>query len=83
MDSLVQQRLAFERERTFGWVMITIGLLFVAGSVWFAAAGSPLSWAMAVFWTVWACFGIRRVATSRRTQQAFEREHGATAGVRR
>ncbi|OAN32079.1 hypothetical protein A4X17_16805 [Plantibacter sp. H53] len=83
MDSLVQQRLAFERERTVGWVMITVGLLFVVGSVWFAAAGAPLSWAMAVFWTVWACFGIRRVVASRRTQQAFEREHGATAGIRR
>lgn len=83
MDSLVQQRLAFERDRTYGWVLIAIGLCFVAGSIWFAVAGNPLSWAMAVWWVVWACFGVRRVMRARRTQQAFEREHGATAGVRR
>jgi uncharacterized membrane protein HdeD (DUF308 family) len=83
MESLVQQRLAFERERLTGWVLFAAGLLFAVGCVWLAFTGMTVSWAMAVFWVVWACFGIRRVMRARRRQRSFELEHGPTAGVRR
>ncbi|MBD8465196.1 hypothetical protein IFU30_02845 [Plantibacter sp. CFBP 8798] len=82
MESLIQQRLAFERERTFGWVAVVLGTLLVAGSVWAAVNGMPIYWLGAVVWGVSTLLGVQRIRRSARTREAFERQHGKNAGVR-
>lgn len=73
MASLVQQRLAFERERFYGWVAVVLGVISAASSAWMIWAGVGAGWMI---------FGVYRLRRARRTRTAFEAEHGPDAGVR-
>lgn len=84
MGSLIQQRLAFERKRLFGWVSVGLGVVGILGSIYFFSTDGrslyPLSTAVvAVFWGANGVLQLRRAA---RTKKMFEARHGADAGVR-
>lgn len=84
MESLIQQRLAFERKRLFGWVSIGLAAFGIIGSVFFFSSDGlslyPLSTVVVAL-----CWGINGVVQLRRAahrKQVFETQHGADAGVR-
>lgn len=82
MDSLIQQRLAFERDRLFGWLTVALGTLFCAFGVWMTMSGRPwYAFGIAAF-AVSIMLGVRRIRRADRTREAFERQHGKNAGVR-
>lgn len=82
MASLAQQRLAFERERFYGWVAVVLGVISAATSVGLIWAGIGASWPALVIWAGWIAFGVYRIRRARRTRIAFEAEHGPDAGAR-
>ncbi|WP_085511135.1 hypothetical protein [Plantibacter flavus] len=82
MDSLIQQRLAFERDRTFGWLAVVFGALFFAWGAWMAWSGTPTYLFGAAACAVGIVLGVQRIRRSGRTREVFEREHGKHAGVR-
>lgn len=82
MASLVQQRLAFERERFYGWVAVVLGVISAASSAWMIWAGVGTGWPALIVGAGWMIFGVYRIRRARRTRTAFEADHGPDAGVR-
>jgi hypothetical protein len=80
--SLTQQRIAIDRQRVIGIVLITLGTAGTVLGICSAIAGSsglPIS---AVSLLLWIPVGIATVARARRRRIRFEATHGASAGKR-
>lgn len=84
MESLIQQRLAFERKRLFGWVSVGLAVVGIGGAIWFFSTdGTSFQlltiMVVAVSWGINGVLQLRRAAHMRRT---FEAQHGVDAGIR-
>lgn len=82
MTSLIQQRIAIDRERVIGTVYTALGSLMLSLGLVMAII-EPSQWSRWAFMVVWAGFaavGVRKLAAARRTRRAFESEHGVDAG---
>ncbi|MGQ2914551.1 hypothetical protein [Microbacterium aurantiacum] len=81
MPSLIQQRMALDRQRLharwmllWGYALVYFGVtLYWTGSSWFTVL-------YFLFALVVVAFGIIRVRAARRDRIAFETEHGPDAG---
>ncbi|WP_053386895.1 hypothetical protein [Leucobacter japonicus] len=82
MPSLIQQRLAFEREHRYGWWMLVLAVLAGAFAIHRAALGPAWLWIGVLIWVALALLSLRRILRARRARRAFELEHGPDAGIR-
>lgn len=80
----MQQRLAFERKRLFGWFSVGLAVVGIGGAIWFLSM-SGTSFQLLTTAVVAVCWGANGVLQLRRaahTKRAFEAQHGVDAGVR-
>jgi hypothetical protein len=83
MASLVQQRMALERRRSFGIIWLVLGVLYCAGAVvQVSTDGRHVWWANLAIGCAWIGVGYVELRRSQRALTAFEAEHGADAGRR-
>ena len=82
MASLIQQRMAFERERFFGITLAVSGGIFVAVAFWNITRADALWYPilMGILFSVIFVIGLVQVARSTRRLRRFEAEHGKDAG---
>lgn len=84
MGTLIQQRMAFERDRILGWTAVGGGAFFVIMSIpagWMAGNATSALLGTIAGLTALAT-GLVRVRRANLTRRAFEREHGPAAGLR-
>ncbi|RUR03087.1 hypothetical protein [Labedella endophytica] len=84
--SLIQQRMAITRDRTYGIVMTVLALLIAASGIARAVgeANDPLlAWLLAGVSLALAAISAVRALRATRRLRAFEAEHGAEAGKQR
>lgn len=84
MTTLVQQRMAIERQRVFAVLYLTVGLIWVALE---AGLGVASSWGWSAWFQIalgilWIGLGLASFHRYRREIGAFIAEHGAEAGKR-
>ncbi|MET1051255.1 MAG: hypothetical protein ABWX65_01315 [Mycetocola sp.] len=84
MASLIQQRMAIERQRTFGLIFLVLGgvSLPVAIIVTVASSSSWIPWIQIVVALVWIGLGLLGLLRYRREVGTFTGEHGVDAGKR-
>ena len=80
--SLIQQRIAIERQRVFGTIyVISGGLGLVLGAIlWVTDPSYWVSWSLIVVWLVFAISGVVRLVQYRRALREFESANGVGAG---
>ena len=80
--SLIQQRIAIERQRVFGTIyVISGGLGLVLGAIlWVTDPSYWVSWYLIVVWLVFAISGAVRLVRYRRALRDFESANGVGAG---
>lgn len=83
MASLIQQRMAIDRQRTFARIYIVLGaFFFLAGPVQLIVSktSSPSGWFTLAIGAMWLILGLVQRGKSNKSRQEFEAEHGEHAG---
>jgi hypothetical protein len=81
--SVIQRRIAIDRERVVGIVLVCLGAVGTGAGVWSSLAGGPGVPVSAVVFAAWVVGGVAALLRSRRRRLALEREHGPGAGVQK
>ena len=81
--SVIQERIAIDRQRVVGIVLVCLGVLGTGLGVWSSVAGGPGVPVSAVVFAAWVVGGVVALRRSRQRRLALEREHGAGAGVQK
>lgn len=81
--SLIQQRIAIERQCVLGTIQVIIGGLgLVSGTIlWLMDPSRWVGWLFIVVWLVFVISGVVRLARYRAARREFESEHGVGAGT--
>lgn len=82
MESLIQQRIAIERERSSALVLISLAvpLLLICGVLLAVDVGRWSSWLTTAANAVLSAVAVTRLLRARRTIREFEATHGRDAG---
>ena len=81
--SVIQERIAIDRQRVVGIVLVCLGVLGTGLGLWSSVAGGPGVPVSAVVFAAWVVGGVVALRRSRQRRLALEREHGPGAGVQR
>jgi hypothetical protein len=81
VPSLIQQRIALDRERAIATLLIVAGgVSVILGILTVVTRPDGLAWVTAVWPMLLLGFGLFRLWAYRQSRKAFEAEHGADAG---
>lgn len=83
MASLIQQRMAIDRQRNFGTTYLVLGITFIVVGIAELSNADTTMWPGAmslVLGIFWLSSGVVQRVKSERARRAFEAEHGANAG---
>ena len=80
--SLIQQRIALDRNRVVSILFVALGGLGLLFGVFLILMDPSrwTTWAMLVPWLIFASTGVVRLVQYRTALRAFESEHGVDAG---
>jgi len=83
MASLIQQRMAINRQRILGTLYLIVGAVALAAAITELIVSRGTDWASGFFLLVgvfWLISGLVRRSKSKRARRAFEAEYGEDAG---